>query len=124
VPNGTLVADSDRLTQVIGNLVGNAIEHTTSGGSIRVAAAAADGRLRITVDDDGPGIPLTQRDRVFGRFYRADPSRSRSSGGSGLGLAIAKAIVEAHGGRIWVDAAPRGGARVAFELPGFQPSTP
>jgi two-component system OmpR family sensor kinase len=124
VPNGTLVADSDRLTQVIGNLVGNAIEHTSSGGSIRVAAAAADGRLRITIDDDGPGIPLTQRDRVFGRFYRADPSRSRNSGGSGLGLAIAKAIVEAHGGRIWVDAAPRGGARVAFELPGFHPSTP
>jgi two-component system, OmpR family, sensor kinase len=122
VPGGTLIADADRMTQVIGNIVRNAIEHTLPAGSIRVAAVAAGGRLTISVDDDGPGIPATQRDQIFGRFYRADPSRSRWSGGSGLGLAIAKAIVEAHGGRIWVGAAPGGGARVAFELPGFRPS--
>lgn len=122
VPNGTVIADSDGITQVIRNLVRNAIEHTLAGGSIRVAATGADGRLRISVEDDGPGIPPPQRERIFTRFYRADTSRDRRSGGSGLGLAIARAIVGAHGGRIWVDEAPGGGARVTFELPGFQPS--
>jgi two-component system OmpR family sensor kinase len=120
-PEGTVIADGDRITQVIRNLVRNAIEHTSAGGSIRVAAAASDGRLRISVEDDGPGIPPRQRDRIFARFYRAESSRDRSAGGSGLGLAIARAIVEAHGGRIWVGEAPSGGARVTFELPGFRP---
>jgi two-component system OmpR family sensor kinase len=122
VPSGTVIADSDRITQVIRNLVRNAIEHTSAGASIRVAARGADGRLRISVEDDGPGIPPRQRERIFARFYRADSARDRRSGGSGLGLPIARAIVEAHGGRIWVDDAAGGGARVTFELPGFQPS--
>jgi two-component system OmpR family sensor kinase len=120
LPEGTVIADGDRITQVIRNLVTNAIEHTASGGSIRVAAAAAEGNLRISVEDDGPGIPQGHRERIFARFYRADSSRDRRSGGSGLGLAIARAIVEAHGGRIWVDDATGRGARVTFELPGFR----
>ena len=66
--------------------------------------------------------PRDERERVFDRFHRTDPSRSRREGGSGLGLAIARAIVEAHGGRIWADTSPEGGARVAFELPGFEAS--
>jgi two-component system OmpR family sensor kinase len=124
VPSGTVIADGDPITQVIRNLVRNAIEHTSPGGSIRVTASGVDRRLRVSVEDDGPGIPTGQREQVFARFYRADSSRDPRSGGSGLGLAIARAIVEAHGGRIWVEDAANGGAKVAFELPGFQPSPP
>jgi signal transduction histidine kinase len=120
VPSGTLIADSDGITQVIRNLVRNAIEHTSEGGSIRISATGTGRWLRLSVEDDGPGIPPEQRERIFARFYRADSSRNPRTGGSGLGLAIAKAIVEAHGGRIWVDDAAGGGARVTFELPGFQ----
>ena len=80
--------------------------------------------LTIRVDDDGPGISPAERERVFGRFHRSEASRDRGSGGSGLGLAIARSIVELHGGRIWVEDSPLGGARVAFELDGFEPRTP
>jgi two-component system OmpR family sensor kinase len=122
VPSGTVVADPDRIAQVIRNLVRNAIEHTSADGVIGVTAAVADGRLRIGVDDDGPGIPRRHRNRIFDRFFRAEGSRDRHSGGTGLGLAIARAIVEAHDGRIWADEGPRGGARITFELPGFRAS--
>lgn len=119
IPSGTLLADGDRLAQVLRNLVQNAIEHTGPDGSVRVAAQAVGSRLRVTVDDDGPGIPLAQREAVFDRFHRTDAARARRSGGSGLGLAIAHAIVAAHGGRIWIEDSPAGGARLVFELPGF-----
>jgi two-component system OmpR family sensor kinase len=122
VPRGRLTADGDRLAQVLRNLLHNAIEHTGAPGVVRVSASARADRVRIAVDDDGPGIPADERERVFDRFHRTDPSRSRRGGGSGLGLAIARAIVEAHGGRIWADTSPEGGARVAFELPGFDAS--
>lgn len=120
LPSGRLLADGDRLAQVLRNLVQNAIEHAGPDGSVRVAAEAVGSRLRVTVDDDGPGIPLEQRQAVFDRFHRTDAARARRSGGSGLGLAIAHAIVAAHGGRIWVEDAPAGGARLVFELPGFE----
>ncbi len=123
-PPGHLVADGDRLAQVIRNLVRNAIEHTAADGLVAVGASDGGGKLRVTIDDDGPGIPASERERVFDRFYRADPSRSRASGGSGLGLAIARAIVQAHGGRIWATDSPAGGARIAFEIPGFKPASP
>ena len=119
VPAGSLRGDPDRLAQVIRNLVRNAVEHTDEGGVVDVSSFALDGNLRVTVDDDGPGIPVAERELVFERFHRTDASRGRRSGGSGLGLAIAKAIVDAHGGRIWVGASPAGGARVAFDVPGF-----
>jgi signal transduction histidine kinase len=121
VPAGGLTCDPDRIAQVLRNLVRNAIEHTERDGSVSVSASSAGGSLRVVVDDDGPGIPKSQRTAVFDRFHRSDDSRARRSGGSGLGLAIAHAIVEAHGGRIWVDESPEGGARLAFELPGFSP---
>jgi two-component system OmpR family sensor kinase len=121
-PPGRLAGDADRLAQVVRNLVRNAIEHTSEGGLIVVGASAAGSRLRVTVDDDGPGIPPSERERVFDRFHRSDASRSRSSGGSGLGLAIARTIVDAHGGRIWATDSPAGGARVVFEVPGFEPT--
>ena len=120
VPRGRLLADGDRLAQVLRNLIQNAIEHTSADGLVRVTASARAGRVRVAVDDDGPGIPPEERARIFDRFHRADLSRSRRGGGSGLGLAIARAIVAAHGGRIWAEAAPEGGARVVFELPGFE----
>jgi signal transduction histidine kinase len=85
---------------------------------LRVERVAPD-RIRFTVEDDGPGIPADQRERVFDRFHRTDTARDRASGGTGLGLAIVRAIAEAHGGRVAAAASPEGGARIEFELPGF-----
>jgi two-component system, OmpR family, sensor kinase len=120
-PGGTVVVDHDRIVQVIRNLLRNAVEHTERGGEIHVSCdAAANGALRVTVSDDGPGIPASERERIFVRFHRVESSRDRRTGGTGLGLAIARAIVQAHGGRIWADAAPAGGARITFELPGYR----
>ncbi len=122
VPDGILRADEDRLAQVVRNLARNAIEHTAPGGLVRLRVTAQPrGWVEISIEDDGPGIPPEQRDRVFDRFHRVDSSRARGKGGAGLGLAIARAIVEAHGGRIRAGVSPEGGARVAFELPGFRP---
>ena len=118
---GTLHADPDRLTQVIRNLLANARRHAGPTGRVAISAEARGARLTIRVDDDGPGISPAERERVFGRFHRSEASRARGSGGSGLGLAIARSIVELHGGRIWVEDSPLGGARVAFELDGFEP---
>jgi signal transduction histidine kinase len=76
----------------------------------------------VDVDDDGPGIPPAERERVFDRFHRSDAGRARGSGGAGLGLAIARAVVEAHGGRVRATESSLGGARVGFELPRFRPA--
>ena len=123
VPDGVLRADEDRLAQVVRNLARNAIEHTGPDGLVRLRVTTRPrGWIEIAIEDDGPGIPLEQRDRVFDRFHRVDSSRARGKGGAGLGLAIARAIVEAHGGRIRAGVSPEGGARVAFELPGFRPT--
>ncbi len=121
VPEGTLRADEDRLAQVMRNLARNAVEHTAADGLVRLSVRALPrGWVEVAIEDDGPGIPAAQRDRVFDRFHRVDSSRARGRGGAGLGLAIARAIVEAHGGRISAGSSPEGGARVAFELPGFR----
>jgi signal transduction histidine kinase len=124
VPDGTLEADPDRLAQAIRNLGRNAIDHTQEGtGLVRleVAQVAAEG-IRFAVIDDGPGIPAAERGRIFERFHRVDPARSRSAGGAGLGLAIVSAIVEAHGGTVRAGDAPHGrGASVELVLPGFTP---
>ncbi len=120
VPRGRLMGDGDRLAQVLRNLVQNAIEHTGPGGLVRVSASWRGDRVRIAVDDDGPGIPASERELVFDRFHRTDSSRTRRVGGSGLGLAIARAVVTAHHGLIWAEASPEGGARIAVELPRFE----
>jgi two-component system, OmpR family, sensor kinase len=119
VPTGTLRADPDRLAQVLRNLLRNARQHAGADGLVRVSGRCANGSIVIEVEDDGPGIPVSQRGRIFDRFYRVETSRPRESGGSGLGLAIARAIIELHGGRIWAGESWAGGACVAFELPGF-----
>ena len=118
---GTLRADADLLAQVVRNLLSNAHRHAGPGGHVVLSATADAGRLTIAVEDDGPGVPLAERDQVFERFHRSQRSRDRASGGSGLGLGIARAIVELHGGRIWIEDSRLGGARAAFELPRFRP---
>ncbi len=121
VPTGTLNADPDALTQVIRNLLANARRHAGPAGGVAVSAVSRGTRLTVSIDDDGPGIAAAERERVFTRFHRSDLARDRGSGGSGLGLAIARSIVESHGGRIWAEDSPLGGARVAFELDGYEP---
>jgi two-component system, OmpR family, sensor kinase len=118
---GTLLADPDRVAQALRNLARNAIEHTTEpNGLVRLEVEpVGTDRVRFAVLDDGPGIPASERDRIFERFHRPEPDRSRASGGAGLGLAIVRAIVEAHGGTVSAARAQTGGARVELELPGF-----
>ena len=80
--------------------------------------------MRFVVEDDGPGIPADQRERVFDRFHRTDAARDRASGGTGLGLAIVRAIADAHGGAVAAGRSPEGGARIELELPRFTSSGP
>jgi two-component system, OmpR family, sensor kinase len=119
--DGTLQADPDRLTQVLRNLVRNAVTHTHSGDRVSVLARPRESRLEITVTDTGPGIPPEELERVFERFHRVDGSRSGDCGGSGLGLAIARAIIEAHGGSIRAESTPGRGATFRIQLPGYLP---
>jgi signal transduction histidine kinase len=125
VPAGTLRADPDRLAQALRNLLNNAIAHTTPGDGLVRLRAEREGtdRLRFVVEDDGPGIPADQRERIFDRFHRTDAARDRASGGTGLGLAIVRAIAEAHVGHVAVGHRPEGGARIELELPGFTASS-
>jgi two-component system, OmpR family, sensor kinase len=120
--SGTIRIDPDLLTQVVRNLLSNAHRHAGPGGRVALSARAEGERLVVTVDDDGPGIPPAERERVFDRFYRSEAARDRASGGSGLGLGIARSILARHGGRIWIEDSPLGGARVSFALPGFRPT--
>jgi signal transduction histidine kinase len=119
VPSGFPLVEIDRarIAQVVANLIENAVQHTPEGGEVAVLAEVIGPDTRITVGDTGEGIPLEDLPYVFERFYRVDPSRSRSTGGVGLGLTIAKQLVEAHGGAIRVERAPGQGSRFIFELP-------
>jgi len=122
VPAGTLLADPDRLAQALRNLAGNAIRHTAEAdGLVRLEVEqTVRGTLRFAVLDDGPGIPASERERVFERFHRTDPARSRAAGGAGLGLAIVRAIADAHHGEVHAAApGPQGGARLELSLSGF-----
>jgi two-component system phosphate regulon sensor histidine kinase PhoR len=109
--------DAARLRDVLQNLVDNAIQYTPEGGRIIVSAEANSGEIVFTVADNGIGIPHADQERIFERFYRVDEARSREVGGTGLGLAIAKHIVEAHGGRIWVESKVGEGSRFHFSVP-------
>jgi two-component system sensor histidine kinase BaeS len=115
----TVEADPDRLSEVLANLLANALQHTPAGGTVTITTAQIPPRhVRITVEDTGEGIPPTELERVFERLHRVDPSRSRATGGSGLGLAISRALVEAHGGTIHAESEGAGrGARIELDLP-------
>jgi two-component system, OmpR family, sensor kinase len=121
LPGGTVRIDSDLIAQVVRNLLSNAHRHAGPDGRVILSARAERSRLVVAVDDDGPGVPREQRERVFERFHRSQSARDRASGGSGLGLGIARSIVELHGGHVWIEDSPLGGARAAFALPGFKP---
>jgi heavy metal sensor kinase len=108
--------DAERLRHAIRNVVDNAIGFSPAGSVVTVRVERAGDRAWVGVEDEGPGIPAEQRERVFDRFHRADPSRTRATGGSGLGLAITREIVLAHGGAVRAGAGARG-ARVTIELP-------
>jgi signal transduction histidine kinase len=111
-----VLVDARQIGRVLANLVGNALRHTPAGGAVTLHAWPAGDRVCVEVTDTGDGIPAADVPRVFERFYRGEKSRSRATGGSGLGLAIAKAIVEAHGGQIWVESQPGQGARFSFSV--------
>jgi PAS domain S-box-containing protein len=117
VPEGVAAyGDADRIQQVLVNLLDNAIKY---GGreAVAVRVEAADGPVRISVSDSGPGIPLTEQERIFEKFFRADPQLRRSPGGTGLGLYIARELVERMEGRLAVSSAPGAGATFVVELP-------
>jgi two-component system phosphate regulon sensor histidine kinase PhoR len=109
--------DASLLREVFQNLLDNAIQYTLPGGSIRVTASAAAREAVVSVTDSGIGIPLADQERIFERFYRVDAARSREAGGTGLGLSIAKHIVEAHGGRLWVESEIGRGSQFSFSIP-------
>jgi signal transduction histidine kinase len=114
-----IVADPDKLIQVLGNLVSNAIKYSPSGGVIRVAARSGDdGHVTVAVEDEGPGVPADIRDELFQRFVR---DKAGGIPGTGLGLAIARELVVRHGGDIRYDERPTGGARFSFTLPARTP---
>jgi two-component system, OmpR family, sensor kinase len=122
ITDGSLQADPDRLAQALRNLARNAIEHTAEQeGLVRLDVSPLPlGRVRFVVSDDGPGIPVHERERVFERFHRTDTGRTRAGGGAGLGLAIVRAIAEAHKGSVRAGDSQNGrGASIELILPGF-----
>jgi PAS domain S-box-containing protein len=112
----TAAGDSDQLQQVLLNLVDNAVKYAGTGATVVVSTHRDGDHIRIDVADDGPGIPLADRDRIFEKFYRADPGLRLAPGGTGLGLYICRELVERMGGRITVGSEPSTGARFSVEL--------
>jgi two-component system OmpR family sensor kinase/two-component system sensor histidine kinase BaeS len=110
-------ADRRRISQILGNLMANALRHTPQGGCATLSAAAVEGGVEISVSDTGVGIQPDDLPYIFERFWRGEKSRSRAGGGSGLGLAIVKQLVEMHGGSIAVDSTPGEGSTFRFTLP-------
>ncbi len=111
-------ADPDRLAQVLVNLLDNALKYSRPGGQVTVRVQREDGQMiQVQVQDEGVGIPASDLARIGERFYRADKARARAEGGSGLGLAIARSLVEAHGGRLWLESQEGRGTIVNFNLP-------
>ncbi|MFJ7668974.1 cell wall metabolism sensor histidine kinase WalK [Lysinibacillus sp. NPDC097195] len=109
--------DTDKITQVIDNIISNAIKYSPDGGNVRFGFTVQGNILKVMISDDGMGIPKENVGRIFDRFYRVDRARARSMGGTGLGLAIAREMIEAHGGKIWAESEEGYGTTVFFTLP-------
>lgn len=118
VPEAVVRADADRIIQVLTNLISNAIKFSPKGGTIRLSVGRCERGYRVSVKDQGPGVPEEFRSRVFQKFAQADTSASREGGGSGLGLSISRAIVEKHGGQIGFETTTGAGSTFYFDLPG------
>jgi signal transduction histidine kinase len=118
-PLSDIEVDPGRMTQVLTNIVDNALRHTPEGGEIILSARELNDQVQLAVHDSGPGLKAEDLDRIFNRFYRTDASRQRDAdaGGSGLGLAIAKSIVQAHGGQVSAESEPGKGLKVIINLP-------
>ena len=112
-----VLMSAEKIGRVMKNLVENALHHTPVGGAVTITAALGAEGVVVAVEDDGPGFAVADLPHVFEQFYRGEQARSRDKGSAGLGLAIAQGIIQAHGGRIWAENAPGGGARVGFLLP-------
>jgi two-component system phosphate regulon sensor histidine kinase PhoR len=123
-PATMAIADAGALEQILTNLLENAITHTPPGSHVTVRARVTGGRAILEVEDDGPGIPPPHRDRVFERFYRVDPGRSRDSGGTGLGLSIARHLAEAMHGELVLAGGAMGGALFRLTLHSTRGSRP
>ncbi|TQR11534.1 cell wall metabolism sensor histidine kinase WalK [Psychrobacillus soli] len=108
--------DTDKLTQVIDNIISNAMKYSPDGGNIRFGVAVKENMLTVMISDEGMGIPTENVNRIFDRFYRVDRARARSMGGTGLGLAIAREMIEAHGGSIWAESEEGQGTTIFFTL--------
>lgn len=120
---GTIMCDKKRIDQVIANLVKNSVDFVPEkDGRIVLRVQEDSSDVVFSVEDNGIGIPAEKADRLFEKFYQVDTTAKRKFGGSGLGLPISKGIVEAHGGRIWVDREFKGGAAIRFALPRKQPN--
>ncbi|MCG3087347.1 cell wall metabolism sensor histidine kinase WalK [Sporosarcina cyprini] len=109
--------DPDKLTQVIDNIISNALKYSPDGGDVRFGVTTSGDFIKVMISDDGMGIPKANVTRIFERFYRADRARSRAMGGTGLGLAIAKEMINAHGGDIWAESEEGKGTTIFFTLP-------
>ena len=117
-PLPPLEVDPGRMTQVITNILDNAMRHTPEGGRIILSAKQEGDNVELAIQDSGPGLPPQEIERIFERFYRADSSRQRGDGGSGLGLAIAKSIVQAHNGQLSAESEAGKGLKIKISLPG------
>ena len=115
-PLPEVAADPDRLRQVLVNLIENAVKYARRG-RVQVRLSSHYGTVRFSVRDEGPGIPLSQQERIFEKFYRLDPNMTKGVGGTGLGLYICRELVDAMNGDIWVESAPGAGSTFSFELP-------
>jgi len=116
-PLSTLEVDPGRITQVLTNILDNAMRHTPENGQIVLSARQTDDWIEFAIQDSGPGVPQDKLEHIFGRFYRIDASRQREDGGSGLGLAIAKSIIQAHNGELSAESEPGQGLKIIVRLP-------
>ncbi|MCZ2259056.1 cell wall metabolism sensor histidine kinase WalK [Sporosarcina sp. G11-34] len=112
--------DTDKMTQVLDNIISNALKYSPDGGEVNFGVTVFDKYIQVMISDDGMGIPMENVKRIFDRFYRAERARSRAMGGTGLGLAIAREMIQAHGGEIWAESEEGKGTIIFFTLP-FEP---